>query len=121
MEIFKKKMKTVIERLDELLKRTGLNCRAFAMKVGANPQQLYDIQRGKIEKFPVSLAEKISNTFPEYTFTWLMTGEESPSKTPSEDGTFIPRELVQMFSDMAATIRSQQEELRGIRSNQIIK
>ena len=41
----------------------------------------------------------------------LPTHKEKKEKKDTREGVFIPAELVQMFSDMAATIRMQQETI----------
>lgn len=110
-------------RVNALLDMADLSGRAFAIKVGANPQQIYDILRGKIRKFPTKLADKIVAVYPKINKTWMLTGEgpmykddsvEKTNNTP--EGIWIPPELAQMFSDMAATIRSQQADLHELRA-----
>lgn len=99
-----------------------MTSRAFAEVIGVNPQKIYDVLREKTQKCSVPLADSIVGKFPNVNKLWLMSGEgpmysDSPDQKGS--GLFIPSELVQMFSDMAATIRSQQEELRELHSAQV--
>lgn len=108
------------ERIDAVLKDMDISARQLALSIGSKPQQIYDVQRGQIKNFPASLADKICNKFPTYSRGWLLTGEGemrnpgpvNPPSPPEKKGLFIPAELVEMFGNMTATIKSQQETIR---------
>lgn len=111
------------DRITYILDDMGISARQFAMNLGINPHQIYDIQRGKVASISSRLADMIVGKFPKYNKAWIITGIGEPStssciseKNVPENGLFVPAELVQMFGDMAATIRSQQETIRTLTS-----
>ena len=111
---------TLSERIREIANHEHLSIRAFEKSIGASDGVISKSLRSGTDisaKWLLSIVEK----FPHYNLNWLMTGEGPMLGQETSGDLTIPKELAQMFSDMAATIRSQQEELRGFRSNQIIK
>lgn len=51
-------------------------------------QPLYDIRDGKIKSISANYADKILSVFPEYSRSWLITGEGQPfSKNENEENT----------------------------------
>lgn len=64
------------ERLEEILKHTGLSYNSLAKAVGLKrSQNLYDIRDRKIKDISFQLATMIGATFPEFNALWLMEGE----------------------------------------------
>jgi transcriptional regulator with XRE-family HTH domain len=76
-----------------------------------------------------SLDEKVAALHPDLNVEFLRGNSDSmfipgasqpampaqaapPAKKPRPEGVFIPAELVQMFTDLSATVRSQQETIR---------
>jgi DNA-binding Xre family transcriptional regulator len=52
-----------------------LDLKELALKVGCNPQNMYDIKSGKAKSVSKRIAEKIIIVFPQYSKSWVMTGE----------------------------------------------
>lgn len=66
---------TDTERINELLKYTNLNGRAFAYRIGLKyPDTVYHILRGR-NGISNRLAERIRMAFPEIDRQWLLLGE----------------------------------------------
>ena len=60
-----------------------LDLKELALKVGCNPQNMYDIKSGKAKSVSKRIAEKIIIVFPQYSKSWVMTGEGEMYKDPS--------------------------------------
>lgn len=59
-----------------------LDLKELALKVGCNPQNMYDIKSGKAKSVSKRIAEKIINIFPQYSKSWVLTGEGEMYKDP---------------------------------------
>ena len=99
----------------------GISNTEAAAKVGITPQALSSIITGT-KALGRQTAAKFAEAFG-FSETYLLTGDGSlmPGRDEApapRGGVYIPPELVQMFSDMAATIRSQQEDLARQRGAQ---
>ena len=111
------------DRIAFILNSLGLNARQLATTIDVNPQVLYDIKAGKTANISPKLADAVSRNYPDFNKGWIISGEGEPilssrtsEKNVQENGIFVPAELVQMFGDMAATIRSQQETIKMLTS-----
>ena len=60
-----------------------LDLKELALKVECNPQNMYDIKSGKAKSVSKRIAEKIIIVFPQYSKSWVMTGEGEMYKDPS--------------------------------------
>lgn len=60
-----------------------LDLKELALKVGCNPQNMYDIKSGKAKSVSKRIAEKIIIVFPQYSKSWVMTGEGEMYKDPT--------------------------------------
>jgi len=110
------------DRLRELIQNEQISVRALEKKIGASDGVISKALRTGTD-ISAKWIVAISENYPQYSLDWLIGGHGHMLLVPKdpkveEKGVFMPQALVQMFSDMAATIRSQQEELREIRSNQ---
>lgn len=89
------------ERLEEVIKWTGLSTHAFAMELGLKrSENLYRVRR---EKNGVSrkLAETIVKRYPELNMLWLYTGEGqmfNPEKTLGH------RTMIHIYEDLQNTV-----------------
>ena len=106
------------ERIDAIVRYGGFkNIKAFVSALELNtPQIIYDIQSGKTRGISAKLAERISLVFPEISRAWIYTGEGEmlvgkEENATTEDGVVIPRELVQMFTNMTEAARLQEENV----------
>lgn len=77
--------------INEILKREGLKPGTFAKKIGVTPTQIYDLQNGKTQNVSVKIAEKIMKVYPQYSYSWLLSGEGCVTK--DESGTEEPSKL----------------------------
>lgn len=102
----------------------GIQVNEAAEQLGMSPQGLSNIIAGR-RRIGNKTASKLNQAFG-FSKPFLMLGEgellpatqeTQPSQASQTGGVYIPPELVQMFSDMAATIRSQQEELASQRGH----
>lgn len=103
-----------------LAKKLQVNQAEIGQKVGYGNRQAFSaVINGKVP-FPPSLSERIAALDPEINPAYLygssdvMLLAEVEPEAPKEKlvGVFIPGELVQMFTDLSATVRSQQETIR---------
>ena len=106
------------ERIDAIVRYGGFkNIRAFVSALElTSPQIIYDIQSGKTKGISSKLAERISLVFPEIRRGWIFTGEGEmldgkESGVMTQDGVFIPMELVRMFTNMTDAARLQEENV----------
>lgn len=74
--------KTTIEIIadNERLTLAGL-----AKVIGATSQNMYDISKGKSKSVSLKIADKILAAFPQYSRTWILTGEGEMLKSPPPD------------------------------------
>ena len=111
------------DRIRELIQNEGISVRALEKSVGASDGVISKALRTGTD-ISAKWIVAISENYPQYSLDWLVGGHghmligSEPEPEDKEQGVFMPQALVQMFSDMAATIRSQQEELRSFRTNQ---
>lgn len=54
------------------------NMSKFARDIGVNRQRIIDLKSGKILKMPYDVAEGILSRYPQYSRSWLLSGEGSP-------------------------------------------
>lgn len=110
-EIYIMKRRWLEEQLAKLAAQ-GISKAEIARRLEIAPQSLNNVLNG---------ARGISDSFLDKFIAAFNISHYDlyPSKESKEAAEVltIPKDLVQMFSDMAATIRSQQEELRSLRSN----
>lgn len=86
------------ERLEEVIKWTGLSTHAFAMELGLKrSENLYRVRR---EKNGVSrkLAETIVQRYPEVNMLWLFTGEGQMFN--NEKIEFAPKKHIAIYEDL---------------------
>ncbi len=72
-----------------------LSKKELSLKIGVEPQRLYDIQSGRVRKISRTVAEKISYTYPQYTLEWLLSDE---MLIGSEGGCKYKREATQIVA-----------------------
>lgn len=106
------------ERIDAIVRYGGFkNIKAFVSALDLKgPQIIYDIQSGKTKNISDNLAERILLVFPEINRAWLLSGigamlDGEEEKVTGADGVVIPRELVQMFTNMTEAARIQEENV----------
>lgn len=54
------------------------NISKFARDIGVNRQRIVDLKSGKMAKMPYDVAEAIIEKYPQYSRSWLLSGEGSP-------------------------------------------
>ncbi len=64
--------KTTIEIIAE---NERLDLKELALRVGCNPQNMYDIKSGKAKSVSKRIADKIIVVFPKYSKPWILTGD----------------------------------------------
>lgn len=65
------------QRLETIIKMSGMSINAFARCIGlSRGENLYQIKKGN-NGISRDLAQRITNYYPQISFTWLMTGEGS--------------------------------------------
>lgn len=71
------------EKINEILLNLGIKAPTFAKRIGVKYQRILDIQSGKVKKISGELANYIINTYPQFDINWLLTGEGSMLKIPT--------------------------------------
>lgn len=66
---------TTNEIIDRILSETNLSMREISLRIGANSNVFCDLRNGKVKRISHKLAEKINAAFPQFSITWLLTGE----------------------------------------------
>lgn len=72
--------------IEVIAENEGVTLSALAKKIGASPQNMYDIRSGKVSGVSSEIADKIISVYPQYKKIWIMTGEGNmvkDEKTPS--------------------------------------
>lgn len=64
--------------VDLILFEQHISKNQFAKAIGVTPTNVYDICAGKIKTITNDMADKIRVAFPNYTKSWLLSGEGSP-------------------------------------------
>ncbi len=78
------------QRLEQVIKWTGLSTNAFALGIGLKrSENLYQIKRGN-HGISKELAELIGAKYPSIRAAWLLTGEGSMQGATSESGSAPP-------------------------------
>lgn len=74
---------TSSQRIEVLLKETGLSAAAFSRLVGyESPQAIYDLRRGRTKHISHDVAERIVECLPSVSRVWLLTGEGDMGDIP---------------------------------------
>lgn len=60
--------------INTILEREGLKPATFAKRIGITPTQVYDLQSGKTKKVSAKVAERILAEYPNYSYSWLVSG-----------------------------------------------
>lgn len=116
-----------------LAKKNGQNQYEIGRQIGyTNKSSFSMLLNGKMS-FPDSIPERIAALDPSINIEFLkgtsdqmlLDAEDQPlfipepeprpqEKPPVPMGVYVPGELVQMFSDLSATVRAQQETIRDL-------
>lgn len=108
---------TPADRLGEVLRVTRTNVKSLSERLGyARPQGLYDVAAGRTKTLSADLCRKIVTAFPEFNYTWLLTGEGDMLKpTPKIPGplggTSLNGDIVKVFLNMSETISRQEANI----------
>lgn len=110
---------TPAERFNEVLKVTGTNVKSLSELLGySRPQGLYDVAAGRTKSLSADLCRKIVTAFPEFNYTWLVTGEgymlQQSQKAKEEfvkDGYILPGDVMRLFLNMSDTIKRQEDNI----------
>lgn len=68
-------MKTGQEILEELLSDLSVKLPTFAKEIGMSYRSMFDIQKGRVKNLSPSVAKAINAKFPQYSMSYLMTGD----------------------------------------------
>ena len=110
---------TPAERFNEVLRVTGTNVKSLSELLGYNrPQGLYDVAAGRTKSLSADLCRKIVTAFPEFNYTWLVTGEgemlQQTQKAKEEfvkDGYMLSGDVMRLFLNMSDTIKRQEDNI----------
>ena len=120
------RLKTVVRWLCVALGKTQAE---IARECGYDNESYFSQLLNGKKQIAASLDDKVAALHPDLNVEFLRGNSESmfldgavqpampalaaPAKKPQKpEGLFIPAELVQMFTDLSATVRSQQETIR---------
>ena len=110
---------TPAERLNEVLRITRTNVKSLSERLGyARPQGLYDVAAGRTKSISNDLCRKIVTAFPDFNYSWLLTGEgemlTAPTPTTKQEPIIISDETMRLHLNMSETIHSQQETIQQL-------
>lgn len=77
LQIFYSKIMLGIKVINAILEKEELKAATFAKSIGITPTQVYDLLSGKTKKVSIDLSNKILDVYPQYSKSWLLTGEGS--------------------------------------------
>lgn len=105
-----------------LAKSGGITQAQVGARMGYSNKSAFSAVLNGLKPMPAKFCEKLAALDPAINPDFLSGASDemlrpvpgSPAPAPASAGVFIPSELVQMFSDLAATIRSQQETIRTL-------
>ena len=105
--------KTMLERVNKLVERTGESKNSLANKCGMNPQTFWRYVTGD-NKITVSLLHSLLDVFPDLSAEWLMRGDGAMyiSDQPSTDHTDSD-EVLDLKAEVTR-LRAERDELRKI-------
>lgn len=63
------------EIINKILEELNMKAPTFAEQIGVLYQRIFDVQRGKTKKISSQLANSIIKAYPQFSLTWLLTGE----------------------------------------------
>lgn len=75
------------ERLATICTNEHIKIKTLADISGVLPQSLYDIKNGKIKTLSVEKARSINRVYPQYSVSWLITGENAEVSQDNKDKT----------------------------------
>lgn len=110
---------TPAERLNEVLRITRTNVKSLSERLGyARPQGLYDVAAGRTKSLSNDLCRKIVTAFPDFSYSWLLTGEgemlTTSTPTPKQEPIIFSDETMRLHLNMSETIHSQQETIQQL-------
>ena len=73
------------ERLATICTNEHIKIKTLADISGVLPQSLYDIKNGKIKTLSVEKARSINRVYPQYSVSWLITGENAEVSQDDKD------------------------------------
>lgn len=68
-------MRSGADVLKEVLTELDIKAPTLAKNIGLKYQRLVDIQTGKVKKLSSSVAKSINDKYPQYSLSYLLTGE----------------------------------------------
>ena len=112
-----------------LAKKSGITQAQVGQKIGYTNKSAFSAVLGGSKALPLKFGERLAALDPEINPDFLTGASDDmlrpgyeqpavpeflagPAERPAPSGVFLPLELVQMFTDLSATIRSQQETIR---------
>lgn len=115
-----------IDRFDQYMRQAHLNDNKVTLDLGLSVGTIGKSRKEGRDLSP-KVIERILNFYTDLSKVWLLTGEgdmilsetrdNKMTAKESKSDVIIPAELAQMFSDLAATVRSQQETINRLTSH----
>lgn len=104
-------MSTAKDRIEYLVQESGDTVKAYALLVGLQPQNLYDIINGKTKGISDNVADKIISKYPEINRVWLITGEGDAKVDQSGTGNISQYRVTNSPVNPTATVEAFLSEL----------
>lgn len=104
-------MSTAKDRIEYLVQESGDTVKAYALLVGLQPQNLYDIINGKTKGISDNVADKIISKYPEVNRVWLITGEGDAKVDQSGTGNISQYRVTNSPVNPTATVEAFLSEL----------
>lgn len=97
-----------IKVINAILEKEELKAATFAKSIGITPTQVYDLLSGKTKKISIDLSNKILDVYPQYSKSWLLTGEGSmliedsivPESTTVDQDDDDRQELIKIIEEL---------------------
>lgn len=104
-------MSTAKDRIEYLVQKSGGTVKAYALLVGLQPQNLYDIINGKTKGISDNVTDKIISKYPEINRVWLITGEGDAEVDQSGTGNISQYRVTNSPVNPTATVEAFLSEL----------
>lgn len=84
----KKNIMNATQQLEMIEQHLDISLKKLANKIGATPQNFYDIRNGKIKSISATLATKIAECYPQFSMDWLLFGRGEMINSDNQSSNF---------------------------------
>ena len=102
------------EKIKYILNELDLKAPTFAKNIGVVYQRIYDLQSEKTKKISGDVANAICSKYPQFTISWLLTGEGEMLKNNSDTSEIPAINENEIIKELQSTVISQQSTINKL-------